>query len=167
MRAVACILFDESRESILLVKRRDIPVWVLAGGGIEAGETPEEAAVREVLEETGYNVEIVRKIAEYESVNKLTQPTHFFECRIKSGAARASEETSDVRFFPLAKLPKRLPPFYLHWIDDALQNRAEILRKKIQGVSYWILVKLLIGHPILVGRFLLTKIGIHINRPLA
>lgn len=162
-RAVSCVVFDESRRSILLVKRRDIPVWVLAGGGIDAGESPEEAAVRELLEETGYVTEIVRKVAEYLPVNRLTQPTYFFECRIQSGKATTSQETADVRFFPLDKLPKAFPHFYKYWIEDALQDHPEVLRTKIRGVSYWMLVKLLILHPILVIRFLLTKIGIHLN----
>lgn len=34
--------------------------WTLPGGGLEAGEDPEGAAVREVFEETGYVVELVR-----------------------------------------------------------------------------------------------------------
>jgi 8-oxo-dGTP pyrophosphatase MutT (NUDIX family) len=41
--SVACILFNNSK--ILLIKRRDIPVWVLPGGGIDQGESPETAAV--------------------------------------------------------------------------------------------------------------------------
>lgn len=158
MSAVHCIIFDKTRRSILLVKRRDIPVWVFAGGGIDPGETPEEAARREVFEESGYVVEVVRKIAEYLPVNKLTKPTHFFECRILSGSPQTGAETRDVSFFDLDRLPKRLPHFYHYWIADALQNNPEILRKKIRGVSYWMLVKLLILHPILVIRFLLTKL---------
>ncbi len=36
----------------------DVPTWTLPGGGVDLPETPEEAAVREVREETGYDVEL-------------------------------------------------------------------------------------------------------------
>ncbi len=161
--AVSTIVFDEARQSILLVKRRDIPVWVLAGGGIDQNETPEDAACREVLEETGYQVKIVRKVAEYLPVNRMTQRTYFFECSIIGGEAKCSEETQGVSFFPLNDLPKLIPHFYHDWIADALLNHPEMLKKEIHGVNYVMLVKFFLLHPILVSRYLLTKIGIHIN----
>jgi 8-oxo-dGTP pyrophosphatase MutT (NUDIX family) len=43
------------------VQRGDI-VWNFPGGGIEAGETPEEACIREVKEETGYDIAIIKLI---------------------------------------------------------------------------------------------------------
>lgn len=38
---------------LLLVKRRDIPIWVMPGGRIEPNETPQKAAIRESFEESG------------------------------------------------------------------------------------------------------------------
>lgn len=43
------------------VQRGDI-VWNFPGGGIEEGETPEDACIREVKEETGLDVEVYRLI---------------------------------------------------------------------------------------------------------
>ncbi len=162
-QAVYGIVFNTDKSQVLLIKRRDIPVWVLPGGGLDLNELPEKGALREVLEETGYHTGIVRKVAEYLPVNKMTQFSHLYECRIVDGAAQTGSETQDVRFFPLNQLPK-LPPPYAGWIRDAAANEAAVIRKKIEGVNYLVLVKLMIQHPILVGRYLLTKLGIHINR---
>lgn len=161
--AVTGILFNDARSAVLLVKRRDIPVWVLPGGGIDKAESPEEAICREMLEETGFEVRIKRKIADYLPVNKLTQPTYFFECEVVGGKAEASSETQAVHFFELNALPKYLAPPYKLWIEDALKNSPEVMRKKITGASYALLVKLIILHPVLVARYLLTRLGIHLN----
>jgi hypothetical protein len=67
-----------------------------------------------------------------------------------------------VEFFEIDKLPI-LPPPYQYWIADAAKRHPEMLRKNVEGVNYITLLKLLIQHPILVGRFLLTKMGIHLN----
>jgi len=158
--SVTCILFKDSQ--ILLIKRRDIPVWVLPGGGIDPGENPEAAACREMEEETGYRVKIVRKIAEYTPTNRLSKPTHFYEVEVLSGAPKTGTETQAVQFFDINQLPL-LPPPYHHWIADAAARHAAILKKHVEGVNYRTLLKLFLQHPVLVGRFLLTKIGIHIN----
>ena len=105
----------------------------------------------------------MRKVAEYLPVNWITQLTHFFECRVRAGAPKCSHETQEVAFFSLDALPKLLPHFYREWIEDALARRPEVLRKKIRGVHFGMFLKLLILHPILVSRYLLTKIGVHLN----
>jgi 8-oxo-dGTP pyrophosphatase MutT (NUDIX family) len=161
--AIAAVIFNEQRTEVLLVQRRDIPVWVLPGGGIDRGETPEAAVIREVLEETGFQAEIVRKRAEYLPVNRLTQRTHLFECRILSGEARPSAETRAVRFFSLRHLPKFLAPPFSLWIQDALPASCALIRKPIEGASYGALMRRLCTHPLIVIRFLLTRLGIHWN----
>jgi 8-oxo-dGTP pyrophosphatase MutT (NUDIX family) len=145
-----------------MVKRRDIPVWVLPGGGLDRSEAPEEGALREILEETGYHTAIIRKVAEYLPVNTMTQYTHVFECRIMEGSPQTGAETEQVDYYPLAQL-RRLPPPFEGWILDAAANHPHTLRKKIEGVTWLKFFKLLISHPILVGRYVLTKLGIHIN----
>lgn len=159
--SVACILILEGK--ILLIQRRDIPVWVLPGGGIEPGETPEKAAVREMEEETGLQVEIVRKIAEYTPINRLSRFTHFYEVRKVSGTPAIGPETLSIDYFSPSAFPRLLAPPYEDWIQDALLKNRECLKKKLTGVTYMKLLTSFLKHPILVTRFLLTKIGIHLN----
>lgn len=162
-QAVSAVIFNEKTQEVLLIKRRDVPVWVLPGGGIEPEESPEQAVLREVLEETGFHTTIVRKVAFYQPANRLAHPTHFFECRIQSGAPQTGKETKDIQFFPNQELPKLMPFFYQEWIQDALMGSNEVMIKKMTSINYKTLVKFLMIHPILVIRFLLTKFGIHIN----
>src|SRR3972149_4154901 len=64
----ATAVIEFSPQMILLIKRDTAPFkgyWALPGGRAEPGETVEQAIVREVKEETGLDVAIVRKIGEY------------------------------------------------------------------------------------------------------
>ncbi len=161
--SVAIIIFDREKKWVLLLKRRDIPVWVLPGGGIEPDEVPEAAALREGEEETGLKLKIERKVAYYIPANKLTRITHFYECSMEAGTPKIGPETRAIDFFPLDSLPKTLVPFYKTWIDDALLFSPDVLQKKIQKTSYWTFLEYLVCHPLLVMRFLLTRMGIHLN----
>lgn len=158
-QSVAGVIF--SPEGILLIKRRDVPVWVLPGGGIDPGETPDEAIVREILEETGFTVKVTRLVGDYLPINRLAKRTHLFECTILQGVAQITPETRGIQFFPLQALPP-LPPPYPDWIADTLL-KASPCQKKLTQITYFALLKNLLLHPILVIRFVLSRTGIRIN----
>ncbi|MFY7842865.1 MAG: NUDIX hydrolase [Rhabdochlamydiaceae bacterium] len=162
IKQAVCVIIFKNGE-VLLTKRRDIPVWVLPGGGIEKGESPEQSAIREALEETGFKVSIKRKVAEYHPTNKLTHYTHFFECEIIDGVLQTTDETIEASFFSTDQLPQLMPPTYRYWIRDTLQNYPFVLKKAIEGTSFTFLLKSAFRHPFLVIRFLLTRLGIHFN----
>lgn len=160
--SVHSYILNEKNE-LLLVKRRDVPVWVLPGGGIDQGETPEEAAIRETYEESGLQITIKRKIAFYTPISSLASPSHVFEGTILSGKLQKSLETSQVQFFSLKNLPREIPPPFPDWIADAKTNSPTLIEKKIFSVTYWNLFKHAITHPILVARFVLARCGFTIN----
>jgi len=157
-KAACCLIFDADRKEVLLIKRRDIPVWVIPGGGIDDGESPEEAARREAYEESGYSVSITRQVAEYSPVNFLTQTTYLFEGEITGGAPKTGSETKEVNFFPVDQLPREMPPSHRYWIQDALKNDSEIIYGPVKGASFWDTLKALITHPMIIIRFFALKI---------
>ena len=55
----SAFVIDPSTKKILLVKHKKFKKWVQPGGHIEHGEVPEEAAIREVYEETGIKVKLL------------------------------------------------------------------------------------------------------------
>lgn len=77
------------------VKRGDI-VWNYPGGGVEYGETFEQACVREVMEETGYTVRMIKPLIQ--STEKQT-----FLCELISGtlSIEDDEDILDVRWVDL------------------------------------------------------------------
>ncbi len=147
---------------MLLILRRDVPVWVLPGGGIEPSEPPEQAVVREILEETGFTVKVVRLVGAYSPINRLAKETHLYECAIVHGEATTSSESKAVQFFSLKALPKMIPPPYPEWIQDTL-SESPFIEKPLLGVTYGVLLKSFLSHPLLVIRFLLSRLGLTIN----
>ncbi|MCP4175246.1 MAG: NUDIX domain-containing protein [Fuerstiella sp.] len=157
------VVFDDQKDNVLFVKRRDVPIWVLPGGGIDPGESPDVAAVREVFEESGLEVRVVRKVAVYTPTGKLTSETHLFECCVVGGQTCTSNETKDVGFFPVDSYPP--PVFEVHngWLKDTCENRPEIIMKPVEGLDWACLLKIVMRHPVLATRYLLTKIGLRWN----
>jgi 8-oxo-dGTP pyrophosphatase MutT (NUDIX family) len=93
--------------------RRGDLVWGLPKGAVELEETPESAAVREVLEETGLDAEIegdlgtIRYFYVWEGV-RVRKQVRFFLMRATGGDVSShDEEMEDVRWFPMRRATKR------------------------------------------------------------
>ena len=63
-------IFNEKGE-VLLQRRGDSNKWGFPGGAVEIGETPQQAAVREVKEETGLDVEIEKLLGVYTDLDMI------------------------------------------------------------------------------------------------
>jgi len=106
---VRAAVFREDR--ILLVEERSDGHWSLPGGWADVQESPAEATVREVQEESGYQTRAVKLLAVYDR-NRHGHPTiafHayklFFQCELIGGAPASSHETSGVDWFTEDRLP--------------------------------------------------------------
>lgn len=99
-------------DEILLVREREDGGWTVPGGWCDVGESPSAMVVREVKEESGYDV-APRKLAAIFDRNQHPHPpmpTHayklFFLCDLLGGEATPSFETPEVAFFLRGALPK-------------------------------------------------------------
>ena len=115
--AVSALIFEEG--NVLLALRRDINWWNLPGGGMEVGETVEEAVCREVLEETGLHVEVEFLVGVYSKPQKQ-EVVLTFQCRVLAGTLAATEESSECRYFAPDALPSNTLPKHRQRIEDAL-----------------------------------------------
>lgn len=156
-QAVIGITFSHDRSKVLVVKRRDVPIWALPGGGVDVGELPEDAVRREILEETGVYVRVRRLVAELTPINRLTERTFVYECEPTKGTPGASSESLEAGFFPVTSLPALF--FYVHeeWIQMALTSQ-ETIRKPLENITYVALCRFFLRHPIYTFRFLIAKL---------
>jgi ADP-ribose pyrophosphatase YjhB (NUDIX family) len=106
-------IVTDDRNRILLQRRTDSGNWALPGGTMDIGETFAESAIREVKEETGFDVRIDRIVGIY------SDPGHVFAyddgevrqefsiclaCSITGGSLHVSNESTAVEFFPFGEV---------------------------------------------------------------
>jgi ADP-ribose pyrophosphatase YjhB (NUDIX family) len=125
MPTIGAVIAILHRDRILLTKRDDLDVWCLPGGAVEDGESLEQAAAREALEETGFEVQITRLVGMYSQPHWHHGGNHFalFAAAPIGGALRlAAGETVDVGFYERAQLPHPLVWWHHQPIVDALDG---------------------------------------------
>ena len=118
---VNALIFD-AEGHILLGHRRDIDWWNLPGGGMEFGETVDEALCREVREETGLEVKVDRLVGVYSKPQKQEVVLTFI-CQVIDGTLQPTVETRENRYFNPDALPGNTLPKHRQRIEDALLNQ--------------------------------------------
>jgi len=99
-------------EALLLVRERSDGRWTLPGGWADVGEAPSECVVREVFEESGFQVHVKKLLAVYDRSKHPHAPPFpfhvyklFFACEIFGGEATRSNETDEIGFFTHDVIP--------------------------------------------------------------
>lgn len=111
------LVIDPTGDLGLLIGRHDKrgrTLWSLPKGHIESGETPEDAAIREVAEETGIESAITRSLGVIDfwfmaEGKRIHKTVHHFLFRMTGGTLEPQQiEVDEVAWFPLGEVSKRL-----------------------------------------------------------
>ena len=131
--ASAVVVNDEGK--ILLQQRSDNSLWALPGGTMEIGESIGETVIREVKEETGFDVRPEHVVGIYSNPKLIIafsdgevrqQFSVCFACSIVGGRLQVSDESYQVQFF----LPQEIERLNMHpsirqRIKDYLEHRLQ------------------------------------------
>jgi 8-oxo-dGTP diphosphatase len=117
---VTGVIFDKNNH-ILLLKHtyRRVP-WSLPGGYLKTTELPKIGLAREIAEETGFQINVIRIISTHSNDRGHLDMSYFGE--FKGGKFRPSAEVSDYMFVSVDRLPKLLTDQY-EQIHEALRRK--------------------------------------------
>ncbi|MGH2493973.1 MAG: NUDIX domain-containing protein [Ktedonobacteraceae bacterium] len=133
--ASAVVVNDEGK--ILLQRRSDNDLWALPGGTMEIGESIGETVVREVKEETGFDVQPESIVGIYSNPKHIIafsdgevrqQFSICFACSIVGGRLQGSDESSEVNFF----FPQEIEQLHMH--PSIYQRIKDYLEYRLQPV---------------------------------
>ncbi|QNE36225.1 NUDIX domain-containing protein [Leifsonia shinshuensis] len=128
---VTAVIRESDR--FLLARHAHSGLWSLIGGGIEPGETPEEAVAREVFEETGARVRVSGIVGAYGGAplevvypngDRVAYVAVAYHCRLLGRASPDLDELLELGWFDqeaIAALPRR------EWIDAVIADVARSL----------------------------------------
>ncbi|MBB2755144.1 UNVERIFIED_ORG: 8-oxo-dGTP pyrophosphatase MutT (NUDIX family) [Rhizobium aethiopicum] len=118
--SVAAVIHDDAG-NLLLQKKASGEGWSLPAGAIEPGETPQEAVIREVAEETGLVVALTSILGVfggrgfryiYPNGHQVEYVVTLFKCQVlKGGDAWTDTETKSVRYFAKDDMPSLALPY--------------------------------------------------------
>lgn len=128
----ASVIVEDEQGRILLQRRSDNGCWGYSGGSVELDEVVEDAARRELLEETGLTAESLELYGVfsgkeshyvYPNGDEVSNVDIVYVCRDYSGTLKCQEgEVEELRFFALDEIPEDLSPPIAHvlrkWVAE-------------------------------------------------
>jgi 8-oxo-dGTP diphosphatase len=132
---------------VLLSLRSDLFGWELPGGTPEEDEEAEETLLREVREETGFEVAVDRHVGDWTRTGFRPHIARVYRCRVVAGQLTPSSETPRVGWFSVDALPDGFFPWYLAPLARALPGTAEpVVMSESQGLrTIWQAMKIDLG----------------------
>lgn len=119
------VVFKDNK--LLLVREiADAGRWTLPGGWADVNETPSQAVVREVFEESGFKTQAVKLLAVYDREHQKHTPSFpytvyklFFHCQIIGGKPQINHEVSEIAFFSETDIPE---------LSESRVKKSQLLR---------------------------------------
>lgn len=132
----ASVIVEDKEGRVLLQLRTDNHCWGYAGGSVDLDEVVEEAAKRELLEETGLVAEKLELFGVYSGPethyiypngDEVSNVDLVFLCKEYSGTLKRQEdEVSELRFFRAEEMPENIsPPIRAALLDWAAKKLSE------------------------------------------
>ena len=116
---------DGSRRLVLIRRKHPPPGWALPGGHVEVGETVEQAAVREALEETGLTVTLLRQFHVYSDPRR--DPRRHTVSVVflghASGEPTGADDAAEARWFTPEDLPRDIAFDHAQIMEDFFNGR--------------------------------------------
>lgn len=109
VRAAGAVLENDAGE-VAVIYRPKYDDWTLPKGKLEPGETEEEAAVREVEEETGYIGELGDELGSVSYTDRHGRPkvVHYWRMKVTGGEFQPNREVSELLWLPAQQAAERL-----------------------------------------------------------
>jgi len=114
------------RRDLVFIRRKNPPLgWALPGGFVDIGESVEEAARREALEETSLQVELIRQFHVYSDPRRDPRGHTVSVVFIgrAEGVLRAADDAAEAEAFPRNALPEPLTFDHSQIVSDYLHER--------------------------------------------
>lgn len=124
---VVALVFIEEEGKLLLVRQSyGRGYWSLPGGVLERGESIDQAAIREVKEETGLEVRLMRVVGLYSKAGEGSLAISFVGER-EGGILEPGGEISECRFFPYGQFPQNIRDHFWQRLEDYRQHCTEVV----------------------------------------
>ena len=132
---VDAVVLNDRGEVLLVERRQEPPGWALPGGFVDAGESLEDAVVRELAEETGLRARGVRQLHTYSDPGR--DPRHPTVSTVylvqAEGTLVPGDDAGDARFHPPDRLPAPMAFDHARIVADAVRFTRTGLRPESGG----------------------------------
>lgn len=138
---VRAAVFDTAGRILMVRETVDENRWSLPGGWADVNQTPAQSVVREVFEESGYQVRAVKLAAVWDRARQAHPPLAFsivrmfFVCALEGGSPKTSVETSEVAWFAepdvpadlslRRTLPHHISRMFAHWREPGMATEFD------------------------------------------